>query len=264
MNRLKDKVCIITGAALGIGRGTAHLMAAEGAKVVVADVNREGAETVAAAIRADGGDALAVQMDALNDASIKAMVDTAYQTYGRIDVLYNNIGFTDSQRDTNVIDMDWDYWQTVVQLNLGSTVYAARCVLPLMIRHGGGSIINTASMAALHGMMQPTAYSATKSGVIAFSRSVAVQYGSQGVRCNTIAPGLIMTTRAPNWPPAMLDIFRKHTPVQRFGQPEDIGHLAVFLASDESGFITGQLFKVDGGVSIQNPVTPDLLALGKQ
>lgn len=264
MNRLQGKICLITGAALGIGRASSQLMAAQGATVVVADRDLAAAQAVVDDIVAQGGRASAFQMDAMDNASIDGMVDFTLKTYGRIDVLYNNIGFTDSARDTSVVEMDWDYWQTAVQLNLGSTVYTTRRVLPAMLENGGGSIINTASMAAVQGMMQPTAYCATKSGVIAFSRSVAVQYGKRGVRCNTIAPGLIMTTRSPHWPKAMLDIFMKHTPVGRFGQPEDIGHLAVFLASDESGYISGQLFQVDGGVGVQNPVTPDLLAFSAQ
>lgn len=258
MNRLNEKVCIITGAALGIGRAAARLMAAEGARVVVADIDPAGAETVAAAIRDDGGDALAVQMDAMQESSIRAMVDAAVAKYGRIDVLYNNVGFTDSKRDTTLLDMDWDYWDTVMQLNLKSSVYAVRCALPAMIAAGGGSIINTSSMAAVHGLTQPTAYATAKSGIFAFTRSVAVQYGAQGIRCNTIVPGMIMTTRAPHWPKTVLDVFRKHTLVTRFGEPEDIGHLAVYLASDESGYVTGQEFKVDGGVGIVNPTTADM------
>lgn len=261
MNRLQGKVCIITGAALGIGRASAVLMAAEGAKVVVADLDPVAAEAVVASIRASGGEAAAVAVDAMSEASIKAMIEFAQQTYGRIDVLYNNVGFTDSKRDTTTLEMDWDYWETAIQLNLKSTAYAARLALPIMIAGGGGSIINTASMAGVHGMMQPTMYAAAKAGVVAFSRSVAVQYGAKGIRCNTIAPGMILTTRAVHWPQPMLDIFSKFTPVPRHGQPEDIGHLAVYLASDESGYVTGQLFQVDGGVGIQNPVTPDLLAM---
>lgn len=261
MNRLKDKVCIVTGAGLGIGRASAQLMAAQGASVVVADIDVTAAEAVVSSIRSEGGKASAVPLDALRDDSIQAMIQSTHDTYGRIDVLYNNVGFTDSSRDTTVTGMDWDYWETSMQLNLRSTVYATRCALPLMIRNGGGSIINTSSMAAVQGMEQPTIYASAKSGVIAFSRSVAVQYGAQGIRCNTIAPGLIMTTRAPNWPKPMLDIFRKHRAVPRFGQPEDIGHLAVFLASDESGYVTGQLFQVDGGAGIVNPVTAELREL---
>lgn len=263
MNRLKNKVCVITGAALGIGRAAATLMANEGASVVVADVNLEGAERVAVDIQAAGGTAIALPVDALQDDSVKAMIDAAYAHYGRIDVLYNNVGFTDSGLDTTVTGMDWSYWETSLRLNLGSTVFATRCALPYMLESGGGSVINTASMAAVQGMTAPTAYASAKSGVIAFSRSVAVQYGAQGIRCNTIAPGLIMTTRAPNWPKPMLEVFRKHILVPRFGEPEDIGNLAVFLASDESGYVTGQLFQVDGGAGIVNPVTADLQALSR-
>lgn len=261
MSRLQDKVCIVTGAARGIGRTAAHLMAAEGASVIVADVEASEARQVADDIRTGGGEATPVEMDALRDESIAAMVETARATYGRIDVLYNNVGFTDSAKDTNVLDMDWSYWNTAIQLSLGSTVFATRCALPTMLENGGDSIINTASMAALQGMMAPTMYPCAKAGVIAFTRSVATQYGPRGIRCNVIAPGLVMTSRAPNWPPAMLNAFRRHTPVGDPGQPEDIGHLAVFLASNESRYVTGQLFRVDGGVSSQNPVTPDLVDL---
>lgn len=261
MNRLQGKVCIVTGGALGIGRAASQLMAAQGAKVVVSDLDLAGAEKVVDSIREAGGDALAVHLDAMQEPSIRALIDTAHKTYGRIDVLYNNVGFTDGKRDNTVTGMDWDYWDTVIQLNLKSSVYAVRCALPIMIEGGGGSIINTSSMAAVQGMTQPTMYATAKSGLMAFSRSVAVQYGAKGIRCNTIAPGMIMTTRAPNWPKPMLEVFRKHTPVPRFGLPEDIGHLVVYLASDESGYVTGQLFQVDGGVGILNPTTADLLAL---
>ncbi|EIT70773.1 MULTISPECIES: SDR family NAD(P)-dependent oxidoreductase [Hydrocarboniphaga] len=261
MNRLQNKICIVTGGALGIGRASAKLMAAEGARVVVADLDLAAAQAVVDAIEQAGGEALAVQLDATSEASIETMVKLAHQTYGRIDVLYNNVGFTDSARDTTVTEMDWSYWDRAVRLNLMSAVYPTRCVLPIMIEGGGGSIINTTSMAAVQGMDKPTAYAATKGGVQAFSRSVAVQYGKQGVRCNTIAPGLIMTTRAPNWPKPVLETFKKHTLVPRLGLPEDIGNLAVFLASDESGYITGQMFQVDGGVGIQNPTTSDMREL---
>lgn len=264
MNRLQGKIGIITGAALGIGRASARLMAAEGAKVVVADIDLAGAEQVVDDIRQAGGEALAVHLDALQEDSIEAMVAATLEAYGRIDVLHNNVGFTDSKRDNSVLGMDWSYWDTVMRLNLSSTVFATRCVLPHMIAGGGGSVINTTSMAAVQGMDQPTAYAAAKSGVMAFSRSVAVQYGAQGVRSNTIAPGLILTTRAVHWPKETLARFQRHTPVPRLGQPEDIGHLAVFLASDESGYITGQLFQVDGGVGIMNPTTADMRDLAAQ
>ncbi|WP_372526645.1 SDR family NAD(P)-dependent oxidoreductase [Piscinibacter sp.] len=259
MGRLQDKVAIVTGAALGIGRASARLMAREGAKVVVADLKLDAAESVAAAIRAEGGRASAVHLDAMDRASIEAMIEHTRSTWGALHVLHNNVGGTDVARDTTLTGMDWSCWDGAINLNLTSTVYACRCAIPLMLASGGGAIVNTTSMVALSGDVRPTAYAAAKGGVISFTRFVATQYGRQGIRCNAIAPGLILTERATPRPQAVLDIFERQTLAKRHGEPEDIAYAALFLASDESLFINGQIIEVDGGVHVHNPTTADLV-----
>jgi NAD(P)-dependent dehydrogenase (short-subunit alcohol dehydrogenase family) len=260
MGRLQNKVAIITGGALGIGRATARLMAREGAKVVVADIRLDAADSVAAAIRAEGGCASAVRLDATDRASIEAMIEHTRLTWGALHVLHNNAGGTDVARDTTLTGMDWSCWEGAINLNLTSTVYACRCAIPLMLASGGGSIVNTTSMVAIKGDVRPTAYAAAKGGVISFTRFVAAQYGKQGIRCNAISPGLILTERATPRPQAVLDAFARQTLAPRHGQPDDIAYAALFLASDEAGFINGQTLEVDGGMHSHNPTMADLQA----
>jgi NAD(P)-dependent dehydrogenase (short-subunit alcohol dehydrogenase family) len=258
MGRLQDKVAIVTGAAAGIGHAAAVLMAREGARVVVADLDIEAARRVAGDIEGAGGLALAVRLDALDEASIEAMVRHAHETYGALHVLYNNVGGTDVSRDNSVTGMDWSYWDTALRWNLSSTVYACRCALPLMLAGGGGAIVNTTSMVALSGDVRPTAYAAAKGAIISFTRFVATQYGRQGIRCNAIAPGLILTPRATPRPQKVLDAFARHTLAPEHGQPEDVAYAALFLASDEARFINGQVLVVDGGMHAHNPTVADL------
>lgn len=258
MGRLQDKVAIVTGAAAGIGHAAAVLMAREGARVVVADLDIEAARRVAGDIEGAGGLALAVRLDALDEASIEAMVRHAHEAYGALHVLYNNVGGTDVSRDNSVTGMDWSYWDTALRWNLSSTVYACRCALPLMLAGGGGAIVNTTSMVALSGDVRPTAYAAAKGAIISFTRFVATQYGRQGIRCNAIAPGLILTPRATPRPQKVLDAFARHTLAPQHGQPEDVAYAALFLASDEARFINGQVLVVDGGMHAHNPTVADL------
>ena len=258
MGRLQDKVAIVTGAALGIGRASARLMAREGAAVVVADLKLDAAEAVAAAIRAEGGRASAVRLDATDRVSIEAMIEHTRTTWGALHVLHNNVGGTDVSRDTSLVEMDWSCWDGAINLNLTSTVYACRCAIPLMLASGGGAIVNTTSMVAIKGDVRPTAYAAAKGGVISFTRFVAAQYGRQGIRCNAISPGLILTERDAPRPQAVLDAFARQTLSPRHGHPDDIAHAALFLASDEAGFINGQTIEVDGGMHSHNPTMADL------
>jgi len=260
MGRLQDKVAIVTGAAMGIGRATALLMAREGAKVVVADVKLEAAQAVAEAIRAAGGQASAVHLDAMDPRSIEAMVEHARTTWRALHVLHNNVGGTDVSRDKSLLEMDWGCWDAALALNLTSTVYACRCAIPLMLASGGGAIVNTTSMVAIKGDVRPTAYAAAKGGVISFTRFVAAQYGQQGIRCNAISPGLILTERATPRPQSVLDAFARQTLAPRHGRPDDIAYAALFLASDEAGFINGQTLEVDGGMHSHNPTMADLQA----
>ncbi len=261
MARLQNKVAIITGAAHGIGCASAQLMAAEGARVVVADIDVDAARSVAARIEEQGGKATGLPLDAMSEESIRDIVHRATEIYGTIDILYNNVGGTDATRDHTVLDMDWSYWRTAMALNLESVVLACRYAIPVMIEGGGGSIINTSSMVAGKGDVRPTAYACAKGAVVSLTRFIAAQYGRHGIRCNAIAPGFILTPRKVERPKSVVDIFARHTLVPYHGQPEDVGNTALFLASDESRFITGQVIEVDGGMHCHNPTMADLMDL---
>lgn len=257
MNRLQNKVAIVTGAASGMGEATVKLFAAEGAKVIAADINMAGLEKVVAEVKAAGGDITAVQVDIGNEDMIQNMIQTAVDTYGRLDVLMNNAARLDFHKDVNVKDMDIFEWDETMRYNLKSVMLGIKYALPVMLENGGGSIINTASMGGQVGEMTKSAYAAAKAGVISLTRSTAVQFGKQGVRCNAIAPGMVLPQdrieQAPEALAALIDIYKDIKLLDRIGDPSDIANLALFLASDESSFITGQVINSDGGMLVQNP-----------
>lgn len=258
MGRLNGKVAIVTGGASGIGQATATILAAEGARVVVADFNEAGAQRVADAIRAAGGEAAAVALDATSADSVRAMVEFARATYGALHILHNNVGGTDVTKDLAVVDLDLDCWDKVFALCLKSVLMGCKFAIPLMIESGGGSIINTASMSGTAGDLANTAYGVAKTGVMSLSKYVATQYGAQNIRCNAVAPSVVMTPAVEQFmPEPMLNSFRKQTLLPRLGKPEDIGYLVAFLASDEAGYITGQTLIADGGLSAHLPTTAD-------
>jgi NAD(P)-dependent dehydrogenase (short-subunit alcohol dehydrogenase family) len=258
MGRLNGKVAIVTGGASGIGQATAKILAAEGAKVVVADFNEAGASEVVAAIRASGGTAAAIGLDATNADSVRAMVEFARSQYGALHILHNNVGGTDVTKDLTVVDLDLDCWDKVFTLCLKSVLMGCKFAIPLMIESGGGSIINTASMSGTAGDLANTAYGVAKTGVMSLSKYVATQYGAQNIRCNAVAPSVVMTPAVEQFmPEPMLNSFKKHTLLPRLGKPEDIGYLVAFLASDEAGYITGQTLIADGGLSAHLPTTAD-------
>jgi NAD(P)-dependent dehydrogenase (short-subunit alcohol dehydrogenase family) len=258
MGRLIGKVAIVTGAASGIGQATSKILAAEGAKVVVADFNEQGAQEVVDAIRASGGTAAAFALDATNADSVRAMVEFARSQYGALHILHNNVGGTDVTRDLAVVDLDLDCWDEVFTLCLKSVLMGCKFAIPLMIESGGGSIINTASMSGTAGDLANTAYGVAKTGVMSLSKYVATQYGAQNIRCNAVAPSVVMTPAVAQFmPEPMLNSFRKQTLLPRLGKPEDIGYLVAFLASDEAGYITGQTLIADGGLSAHLPTTAD-------
>ncbi|MGE0386082.1 MAG: SDR family NAD(P)-dependent oxidoreductase [Gammaproteobacteria bacterium] len=258
MGRLDGKVAIITGAASGIGRAGALRMAAEGARVVAGDFDEAGVRQTVELLTAAGGTGVAVRYDAMDTASIESLIGAARANYGALHVLYNNVGGTDSSRDTGLVSLDWSYWDRAIALNLNATAYTARCAIPLIAESGGGSIVNTSSGSALRGDMLPTAYAAAKGAIISLTRSIATQHGRQGIRCNCISPGMILSYRATPRPQALLDALLRHTLVPYHGQPEDIANTALFLASDESRFITGQTFEVDGGMNCHGVPWADL------
>ncbi|MBJ9989539.1 SDR family NAD(P)-dependent oxidoreductase [Paenibacillus sp. S28] len=258
MARVEGKVALVTGGASGIGLSSARLLAKEGAKVVIADFNAEGAQQAAAEINAQGGEACGLFLDAGDESSIREAVEFTVKHFGTITVLFNNVGLTNLQKDLDVVSMDLMEWDRLMNVNLKSVLLGSRFAIPHMIESGVGSIINTASMAGFTGDSIRSAYGASKAAVVNLTRYIATQYGASGIRCNAVAPGLILTPAAKNnMPPQVLDIFAKYNKLPYHGEPDDIGYTVLFLASDESKFITGQTIQVEGGHYIANPSIPD-------
>ncbi|SHF03990.1 NAD(P)-dependent dehydrogenase, short-chain alcohol dehydrogenase family [Seinonella peptonophila] len=251
MGRLQEKVAIVTGAASGIGLATAKLMASHGAKVVAADINFDGVKKVVEEIRQAGGDAISVSVNALEEESIQEMITIAKVTYRKVDILFNNVGGTKADKDHAIVDLDKETWDFAFRLNLRSIGYGCKHVIPHLIENSGGSIINTASMAGILGDLDSSAYGSVKAGVISLTRYVATQHGKQGIRCNAVAPGLILTPATEAYfTEEVKQRFVRHNVLNRLGKPEDIAQTVLFLASDASSFITGQTIQVDGGSGI--------------
>ncbi|MDR4887335.1 SDR family oxidoreductase [Bacillus sp. HNG] len=258
MGRVTDKVALVTGGASGIGLSSATLLAKEGAKVVIADFNVDGAREAAQEIKSNGGEAVGIFLDAGDEISIMEAVEFTVKEYGTINVLYNNVGSTNLRKDLDIVNMDLDEWDRLMNLNLKSVLLGTRFAVPHMIKAGGGSIINTASMAGFFSDSIRSAYGASKAGVVNLTKYIATQYGKNKIRCNAVAPGLILTPAARNnMSPEVLDIFAKFNALPYHGEPEDIGNTVVFLASDEAKFITGQTIQVEGGHYIANPSIAD-------
>ncbi|MFJ4790154.1 SDR family NAD(P)-dependent oxidoreductase [Streptomyces sp. NPDC088794] len=261
MGRLDDKIAIVTGAASGIGAATARRLAAEGAHTVVADLNLDGAKAVTEEIRAAGGSATAVPVDLGDIDSVRAMVATAVETYGGLDVLHNNAAATHlaARQDLTVLEADPAVWDDTMRINLRGTMVAIQAAVPHMIARGAGSIINTSSGAGLAGDLRNPAYGASKAALINLTQYVATQYGKQGVRCNAIAPGFIVTLASAGLAHgAIREKMLRHHLTPRLGRPEDVASAVVFLASDESAFITGHTLRVDGGLLSHQPYVADL------
>lgn len=247
MRSLEDRVVVITGGAHGIGRSTALRLDSEGATVVVADRDREAAEKVASGLQRG----LVVEFDATDAKSITRVIDTAIEEFGRVDVLHNNVGATDSawSTDLDVIDTALDVWDMIMAVNVRSHFVAAQAVLPHMLAAGQGSIINTASVAGDRGKPGLTAYSASKAAVMQLTRSLAVQYGRSNIRTNCVAPGVIATQQLLDHAPDLVMATLEQLPYPRVGRPEDVASVVAFLASDASAFVNGQVIRCDGGAS---------------
>lgn len=244
--RLKDKVTIVTGGGQGIGQTTCEIFAREGAKVVVADINDQAAHATAEKITAAGGQALAVYVNVTEQASVDALVaKTLEWGGGRIDALINNAGIT---KDAQLVKMTEAQWDAVIAVNLKGVFLCGQAVAKVMREQGGGSIANATSIVGLYGNFGQSNYAATKGGVIAMTYTWSIELGPKGVRVNAIAPGFTETPMLESVPEKVLDDIRGKTPLRRLAKPEDIANAYLFLASDESSFVTGQVIAVNGGL----------------
>ena len=249
--RLADKVAIITGSAGGMGKVAAELFAKEGASVLVTDVAAPEGEQTAQAIRDAGGSAVFVKANVAQEDDVKHMVNVAIEEFGRVDILYNNAGIMPAD-DTSVTETSELTWDRVMDVNLKSTFFCTKYTIPHMVKHGKGSIINVASFVAFMGCTVPQdAYTASKGGMLSLTKSFAIQYGKHGIRCNAICPGPIETPLLRTlWTSEEARNLRlNRIPLGRFGAPNDIVYMALYLASDESAWTTGAWLIVDGGIS---------------
>jgi NAD(P)-dependent dehydrogenase (short-subunit alcohol dehydrogenase family) len=256
--RLEGKVALITGGASGMGRVASALFAREGAKVVLTDVADDAGEAAAAEIRREGGEAAYVRADVSKEAEAKAMVDVAVERFGGLHILYNNAGVMPLE-DGSVDALDERIWDLIFAVNVKGVAFGCKYGVPALIASGGGSIVNVASFVAWMGAAtSQTAYTSSKGAVLAMTREIAVEYARRGVRCNALCPGPIET---PLLMKLLSDEARRqrrfvHIPMGRLGQAEELAKAALFLASDDSSFMTGASLIVDGGITAAY-VTPE-------
>lgn len=247
--RLDNKVVVVTGGGAGIGNAVAVLFAKEGARVVVGDINDETGKRTVERIVGIGGEAIFVHCDTSKFKDVENLVNTAVNTYERLDIMVNNagIGATNKCADTSL-----EEWDRGVAVNLNGVFYGCKCAIPVMLKNGGGSIINTSSISGLVGDYDMCWYNTTKGGVANLTRNIAIDYARQGIRCNAVNPGLILTDMGrPAWEgdEKTRAAIKRNYPMGRPGTPEEVAYCVLFLASDESSFVTGINLVCDGGIT---------------
>ncbi|MSO18694.1 MAG: glucose 1-dehydrogenase [Acidimicrobiia bacterium] len=258
MDRLKGKVALITGAGTGMGSVAAQIFAAEGARIMVVDINAEMGKATVEAIKSEGGQAAFIAADVSDEQQVQAMVKGALDNFGALHIVYNNAGIFPAD-DGGLTETSSSTWDQVLAVNLKGVWLGCKYAIPALIASGGGSIINVASFVALMGAATPQiAYTASKGGVLAMTREIAVEYARKKIRANALCPGPIDTPLLaelmanPEWARRRL----MHIPMGRPGRPEEIAKAALFLASDDASFMTGAALVVDGGITAAY-VTPE-------
>lgn len=249
--RVEGKVAIITGGASGIGRVSAERLAGEGAKIAIVDLDLDGARAVAAGIESAGGKAIALRADVSVEADVRTAIEAVMDRFGALHVLHNNAAITSPEhqrRDASLLDLDVEIWDRTLAVDLRGAMLGCKHAVPRMIASGGGSIINTTSNSALAGDLSLNAYSAAKAGLNSLTLSVATAFGKDGIRCNAVSPAHIASPSLARVVSAEVQaMLLAECLTPRLGTPQDVANLVLFLASDESAFITGQIMRVDGG-----------------
>ena len=245
--RLTDKICIVTGAAQGIGLATALKFAREGATVVVCDIHGEAVDQAVAQCEATGAKAEGHVVDVTRREQVDAMVRAVKDKHGRIDVLVNNAGITKDARLQKMTEAQFD---AVIDVNLRGVFHCAQAVADTMVAQGGGVILNASSVVGIYGNFGQTNYAASKFGVIGFTKTWSRELGPKGVRVNAVAPGFVETPILSTIPDKVLDHMRDQVPLKRLGQPEEIANVYAFLASDEASYVNGAVLEVSGGMTV--------------
>jgi len=265
VSRLAGKVAIVTGSATGIGSATAKRLAADGASVVVADLNDLDAHETVEQIRRDGGAAVAQHVDVSEESSVIDMIDRAVSEYGRLDILHNNaaaLGDDGQRADVAITGGRIEVWDRILAVNLRGVMLGCKHAIPKMTAGGGGVIVNTSSTAAMAGGPAAVAYSASKSAIFSVTQHVASRYGRQGIRCVAVAPGLIVTPHVErNIDPRWKHVMMRQQCTDHIGRPADIADVVAFLVSDDARFVTGVLIPVDGGQTCHRPSFADEIDL---
>lgn len=262
MKGLENKVAIVSGAGGGIGAACARRLAAEGAIVAVVGQGLDEAERVAAAIADEGGTAAGFAVDLMSEHTITALFDAVVTRFGRVDILINNAADTRAEQlalDQKIADLEATVWDRAFAVNARGTMLMTKRAIPLMIDAGGGAIVNTSSGSSIAGDVYNAAYASSKAAINSLTRYVATQYGKQGIRCNAVLPGLIMTEMArSSLSRKQLRVIERQTLTADLGSPDDVAAVLAFLASDDARFINGQMLCVDGGILIHMPHAADM------